>query len=84
MAATFGATSEPFLQAFPLPTEFFCRLLTGKYTLVEAFSQTKFYNSWQLSLLGDPLYNPFKTNPQLGEDWDTRSSSGKVPSEESG
>lgn len=82
VAATFGATSEPFLQAFPLPTEFFCRLLTGKYTLVEAFSQTKFYNSWQLSLLGDPLYNPFKTNPQLSEDWDRRSSFGKTPTEE--
>ncbi|MCH7527384.1 MAG: TIGR03790 family protein [Planctomycetes bacterium] len=68
VAATYGATDEPFLQAFPLPTDFFTMLLTGRFTLVETFSATKPFASWQLSLLGDPLYNPFKQNPQLS--WD--------------
>lgn len=77
VAATFGATSEPYLQSFPLPTEFFGALLTGKYTLVEAFCRTKPYCSWKLSLLGDPLYNPFKNNPQLPLDWATTKKSVK-------
>lgn len=67
-AATYGATDEPFLQAFPLPTDFFTMLLTGRFTLVETFSATRPFASWRLSLLGDPLYNPFKQNPQLS--WD--------------
>jgi len=71
-SATFGATEEPYLESFPLPTEFFTRLLTGRYTIVEAFSETKPFNSWRLSLLADPLYNPFKTNPQLPVDWNNK------------
>ncbi len=69
-AATFGATSEPYLESFPLPTRFFGTLLTGQYTLVETFYRSNPYNSWQLSVVGDPLYNPFKNNPQLPADWD--------------
>lgn len=70
VAATYGATSEPFLESFPLPTQFFGRLLTGRYTLVEAYSETVPVLSWRLSLLGDPLYNPFKSRPMLPADWD--------------
>ena len=62
-AATFGATSEPYLESFPKPTPFFTRLLSGRYALVEVFYATKPFNSWRLSLLGDPLYNPFKNSP---------------------
>ena len=64
-AATLGPTSEPYLQAFPKPTAFFGRLLTGQLSLVECFYETKPFNSWQLTLLGDPLYRPFAKNPQL-------------------
>ncbi len=64
VAATFGATSEPYLESFPKPTAFFGRVLSGKQTIVEAFYAAKPFNSWRLSLLGDPLYNPFKHNPQ--------------------
>jgi len=67
-AATLGAVAEPFLDAFPLPSEFFGLLLTGRYTLVECFYLTKRYNSWRMTLIGDPLYRPFKTNPQLNVD----------------
>ena len=56
------------LAAFPLPDDFFSVLLTGRYTLVETFYRTKPYNSWAMVLVGDPLYNPFKNNPQLSED----------------
>lgn len=80
VAATFGATSEPYLQSFPLPTEFFTRLLTGEQTLVEAYSETKFFNSWRLALLGDPLYNPFKRNRPLPSDWRERDKKQTVPS----
>ena len=70
VAATFGATEEPYLESFPLPSEFFTRLLTGRFTIVEAYSETKPFNSWRLSLLADPLYTPFKANPQLPADFD--------------
>ncbi len=71
-AATFGPTAEPYLESFPMPTRFFGSLLTGQYTLVEAFYRSKPANSWQHSILGDPLYNPFKNNPQLPIDWEKR------------
>ena len=37
----------------------FEKLLNGE-TLVEAYYQSKPYNSWQMILIGDPLYTPFK------------------------
>jgi len=63
-AATLGPVAEPYLDAFPAPSEFFGLLLSGKYCLVEAFFLTKPYNSWRMVLLGDPLYRPFARNPQ--------------------
>ncbi len=65
ITATLGPVDEPFLDAFPLPSEFFSLLLTGKYSLVEVFYMTKRYNSWRMTLIGDPLYNPFASKPQL-------------------
>ena len=59
ITATLGATYEPYLQAFPKPVEFFAELLDGR-CLVEAYYRTKPFNSWQLVLIGDPLYRPFK------------------------
>ena len=68
IAATLGPVHEPYLTSFPLPDDFFSLLLTGKYTLVEAYYRTKPYNSWAMVLVGDPLYNPWKNTPLLGED----------------
>ena len=65
VAATLGPTSEPYLLAFPRPTRFFGLLLTGRFTLVECFYRSKPFNSWQMALLGDPLYRPFAKDPQL-------------------
>jgi uncharacterized protein (TIGR03790 family) len=59
ITATLGAVAEPYLQAIPLPKEFFLELYNGS-CLVEAYYHTKPFNSWQLILIGDPLYTPFK------------------------
>jgi uncharacterized protein (TIGR03790 family) len=55
ITATLGPVDEPYLTSFPEPDKFFAELLNGK-CLVEAFYQTNPYNSWQLILVGDPLY----------------------------
>jgi uncharacterized protein (TIGR03790 family) len=67
VAATLGAVGEPLLNHFPNPEEFFPLLLTGKYTMAEVYWRTVPATSWQFVLLADPLYTPFKMNPQLKE-----------------
>ena len=63
VCATLGPVHEPYLTAFPLPRDFFILLLSGRYSLVEAYYRTKPFNSWVMTLIGDPLYNPFQNNP---------------------
>jgi uncharacterized protein (TIGR03790 family) len=58
ITATLGAVAEPYLHSFPRPDLFFGDLVSGKYCLVECFYRTKPYNSWMLTLIGDPLYRP--------------------------
>jgi len=65
VAATIGAVAEPLLASFPEPGEFMPLLMTGKYTIAECYWRTVPHSSWQMMLLADPLYNPFKTNPQV-------------------
>ncbi len=59
ITATLGAVSEPYLHSFPRPSAFFDQLYKGD-CLVESYYRTKPFNSWQLLLIGDPLYRPFK------------------------
>lgn len=59
VTATLGPVNEPYLHAFPEPKWFFGALFDG-HCLVEAFYLTKPFNSWQMLLIGDPLYKPFK------------------------
>jgi uncharacterized protein (TIGR03790 family) len=59
ITATLGAVAEPYLNSFPEPKAFFQELFNG-CCLVEAYYRTKPFNSWQLVLIGDPLYRPFK------------------------
>jgi len=59
ITATMGAVAEPYLAAFPKPDRFFGQLINGK-CLAEAYYRTKPYNSWQMLLIGDPLYTPFR------------------------
>jgi len=62
ITATLGPAAEPYLHSFPDPSEFFSELYSGR-CLVEAYYRTAPFNSWQLLLIGDPLYRPFKTRP---------------------
>jgi len=59
ITATLGAVAEPYLHSFPAPAAFFLELFNGR-CLVEAYYRKKPFNSWQLVLIGDPLYTPFK------------------------
>lgn len=65
VAATIGAVAEPYLGSFPHPDEFWPLLATGKLTLAESYWKSTPMVSWQQTLLGDPLYNPFKNRPIL-------------------
>jgi len=62
VAATLGPVSEPYVQAFPIPDAFFGLLLGGKLTLAECYALSNPFWSWQMVLIGDPLYRPFKNN----------------------
>lgn len=64
-AATFGPVAEPYLLAFPQADEFVPLLLTGKLTLAEAYWKTTPTASWQMALIGDPLYTPYRVHPPL-------------------
>jgi len=58
ITATLGAVAEPYLHGFPEPKAFFLELFNGR-CLVEAYYYTNPFNSWQMLLIGDPLYRPF-------------------------
>jgi uncharacterized protein (TIGR03790 family) len=63
IAATLGPVSEPYLHSFPPPEDFFRVFLSGRMSLVESYYRTNPFTSWRMILLGDPLYNPFRTHP---------------------
>ena len=60
IAATTGPVGEPYVQAFPVPGIFFEFLLDGSWTLAECYALSQPFWSWQMVLIGDPLYRPFK------------------------
>jgi uncharacterized protein (TIGR03790 family) len=68
VVATIGPVDEPYISAFPRPNEFFALLLSGKYSLVECYWRCLPYTSWTMTLVGDPLYNPFKVSAPLKTD----------------
>lgn len=65
VTATLGPTAEPYISAFPKPNEFLPLVLSGKYTLAEAYYRCQPHTSWTMTLIGDPLYNPFAKKPAL-------------------
>ncbi|BCA57139.1 hypothetical protein W02_42790 [Nitrospira sp. KM1] len=65
ITATLGSVGEPYLDSFPEPLEFGALLLTGQYSLVEAYYLTSRWVSWRMVLIGDPLYNPWKRAPAM-------------------
>ncbi|MBN1457254.1 MAG: TIGR03790 family protein, partial [Sedimentisphaerales bacterium] len=64
ITVTIGAVAEPYLSAFPKPDCFFAELFKGK-TVVEAYYRCSPFNSWQMMLIGDPLYRPFVPAGQI-------------------
>jgi uncharacterized protein (TIGR03790 family) len=58
-AATLGPVAEPYLQSFPIPEAFFDCLTSGG-SLIESYTVSNPFWSWQMVLIGDPLYRPFK------------------------
>ncbi len=65
ITATLGSVGEPYLDAFPEPLEFTALLMTGQYSLVEAYYLTSRWISWRMVLIGDPLYNPWRQKPAV-------------------
>ncbi len=63
-AATIGPVNEPYVQAFPVPEIFFTLLTESGLTLGESYIYSLPYLSWQMVLVGDPLYRPFKDRDQ--------------------
>ena len=61
ITATLGPTAEPYVQHFPNPVRMFELMLSGNYTLAEAYYSSVPSLSWRMTLVGDPLYNPWKT-----------------------
>ena len=60
VAATIGPVYEPYVQGFPVPHVFFNQLVEGYMSLGESYLVSLPYLSWQMVLVGDPLYQPFK------------------------
>jgi uncharacterized protein (TIGR03790 family) len=60
VAATIGPVYEPYVEAFPLPELFFPVLAEGYMSLAESYLISLPYLSWQMVLIGDPLYQPFR------------------------
>jgi len=65
ITATLGSVGEPYLDAFPEPLEFMALLMTGQYSLVEAYYLSSRWVSWRMVLIGDPLYNPWRNKPAI-------------------
>jgi uncharacterized protein (TIGR03790 family) len=63
-AATIGPVNEPYIQGFPLPEIFFRYLVEGYMSLGEAYLVSLPFISWQMVLVGDPLYQPFSPLPE--------------------
>ncbi len=65
LCGTLGAVSEPYLTAFPKPSQFFPLLLSGEFTQGEVWEVTMPFASWRIAYVGDPLYNPYKVHPRV-------------------
>jgi uncharacterized protein (TIGR03790 family) len=60
VVATIGPVYEPYVQGFPSPDIFFGHLVEGYMSLGECYLVSLPYLSWQMVLIGDPMYQPFK------------------------
>ena len=65
VCGTLGAVTEPYLFSFPLPSQFFPLLLSGRFTQAEVYYLTTPVMGWRIAYVGDPLYNPFQKDPMI-------------------
>ncbi len=63
-SVTIGPVNEPYLNAFPNPVIFMSVLFEG-FSLAEAYFASQPLLSWQMVLVGDPLYRPYKNGIPL-------------------
>ena len=59
---TMGCVNEPYLQFTP-NVAFFLEAFTSGYTFGEAAWASQIALSWQTTVIGDPLYQPFNKTP---------------------
>jgi uncharacterized protein (TIGR03790 family) len=57
--ATLGCTEEPYLQSTPHMNSLFYRFVNLGFTFGEAALAAQPWLSWQITVIGDPLYRPF-------------------------
>jgi uncharacterized protein (TIGR03790 family) len=62
--ATMGCVSEPYLVGTPDMAIFFHRFTYGAFSFGEAAYASQRFLSWQITVVGDPLYRPFAKGPQ--------------------
>ncbi|MEO5803339.1 MAG: TIGR03790 family protein [Verrucomicrobiota bacterium] len=62
--ATMGAVDEPYLTGTPDLGVFFARLMFSGFSFGEAAYASQGVLSWQITVVGDPLYRPFARKPQ--------------------
>ncbi|MCP5462490.1 MAG: TIGR03790 family protein [bacterium] len=60
--ASYGSIAEPYTFAFPVGGIMYDRLLRG-FPLIESYWASANTLRWRMILIGDPLYNPYKTPP---------------------
>lgn len=63
VTATMGCVEEPFLAGTPDLSVFFHRLTVAGWTFGEAAWAASGSLSWQTTVVGDPLYQPFGRHP---------------------
>ena len=62
---TMGSVTEPYLAGTPNVAAFLERLIVRRFTFGEAAYASQGAISWQTTVVGDPLYQPFGTPPDV-------------------
>ncbi|HEY1662986.1 MAG TPA: TIGR03790 family protein [Verrucomicrobiae bacterium] len=65
VTCTMGCINEPYLSFTPNVAVFLERWTDRQFTFGEAAWQAQPALSWQTTVVGDPLYRPFATSPQV-------------------
>jgi tetratricopeptide (TPR) repeat protein len=64
VTATMGSVAEPYLQFTPDVATFTSALIFRSYNFAEAAYVGSDALSWQTTVVGDPLYRPFRKSPE--------------------